>query len=299
MSRRRGQVLPFTLTELLALLFFALALALVYQWSRRRSAERVVEDHKELIEASATLGPAGSAALARLVTSSAAQVPDDFRELARQLESDQEMREALRSELREVGVDSLHVDTAHIGALVDTVLALRRRAEREAEAFAAAAGLADSGRSAIQQLSRRLEQAEAHLERSEGERVNLRGQVANLQRRVGNGLDHPPCWADAAGNIEYAFQVTIRTNTVTVQPIWPVHREDDARRIPGMVQLIGEDWSYQEFSHRGFPIFAWSRRQEPECRHFVKLDDQVDGGKEAFKTGLLTVENFFYKLLLK
>jgi hypothetical protein len=65
-----------------------------------------------------------------------------------------------------------------------------------------------------------------------------------------------------------------------------------------MREVAGQGLTYHEFSRRALPILRWSQRQEPGCRHFVRILDRVDGGKDAFKAGLLTVERYFYKLLV-
>lgn len=290
MSRRRRQVLPFTLTELFVLLFFALALALVREMRERRAAEEAATENEVLAAAARPLGPEGMRELTRILVRGGEDFPDDFRELTREIRERDRARRDLRSHLREAGLDSGYVDTASTPALVDSARALHDRAREEADALAAASDLSGEERSIVRAMTDSL----ADLAR---DRRALQGQVGYLRARIGNGLDHPPCWADESGEIEYAFEVTLRTSTVALRPIWPGHRRADAERIPGMLDAAGPRLDYDEFARRALPIFAWSRRQRPECRHFVVVVDSVAGGKEAYKHGLSTVERFFYKRL--
>lgn len=290
MRRKSRHVLPFTLTELFVLLFFALALALVREMRERRAAEEAATENEVLAAAARPLGPEGVRELTRILVRGGQDFPDDFRELTREVREHDRARRDLGSHLTEAGLDPRYVDTASTSALVDSARALHDRARQEADALAAASDLSGEERSMVRAMTDSL----ADLAR---DRRALQGQVVYLRERIGNGLDHPPCWTDENGEIEYAFEATLRTSTVRLRPIWPSHRQADAERIPGMVDVTGGRFGHEEFSRRVLPIFAWSRRQEPECRHFVVLVDSVTGGKEAFKRGLLTVERFFYKRL--
>lgn len=57
---------------------------------------------------------------------------------------------------------------------------------------------------------------------------------------------------------------------------------------------------YGEFRRLAQPVLEWSDRQDPPCRHYVAIHDSVSGGdeKETFKANLLTVEGYFYKHLV-
>lgn len=296
MTWTRGKILPFTLTEIFTLLFFALALALVYQWIKRADAEQLAKEHESLLAVAQEIGPEASGALAEAVNAAQGSVPEDFKELIRRFSSDARARKALQTALREGGLDSAFVDTASMNALVDSLIARHEEAERRANELAAIAAGDGSSRDAVEALSITLSEARAENERLNRENENLRNQLRHIGRR-GNGLDHPPCWADANGRPEYALRVVLYTNEVTVHPAWPPHRERDALEVDGLIQAVGEHLSWEEFSRRATPVLLWSQRQDPECRHFVILVDSVAGGKEAFKRGMLTVEHFFYKYL--
>lgn len=291
---RRSHVLPLTLTEIFVLLFFALALALVWQSTARADAETEARAAKEAIDAieevEATLGPAGVRELARVIHSIRDTIPDDFTELVRAVRHQSATREAVLTHLIARGADSAFVDTASTPTLVDSLLArLDDRSDRADQLERALALAADDPESLTTCLADR--------DSSERELDNARGQVEACYRTHGRGLVHPPCWADRNGQIEYAFTAVMRTGSVTLTPIWPEYRTPDAERIPGMTQAAGQALSYAELSRRALPVYEWSTRQDPECRHFVRIVDEVEG-KDAFKRNLLTVERFFYKLLV-
>lgn len=298
MPRNAGEVLPFTLSELFVLLFFALALALVWQSNARAEAEdEAMLLRDTLAEAEETLGPTGVSELVRMLRESRDSIPDDFKELVRSVRDQAQVREALQAHLRERGLDSAAVNAAPTQMLVDSLLAMHSEAERRAETMAVALQRSGKDGNALMACTDTLAAARTDLATAFSDLANARNQAQACFRRLGNGLDHPPCWADDAGRPEYAFNVTLHTSTVTVTPAWAAGRADDAERIPGMRAAVGDRMSYGEFSRRALPVFEWSTQQNPECRHFVRIVDRVDGGKDAFKKNLLTVERFFYKLL--
>ena len=52
----------------------------------------------------------------------------------------------------------------------------------------------------------------------------------------------------------------------------------------------------QDFRERALPILQWSKAHDPECRHFVKIDDSAEISKDAFKANLLLVEDYFLQV---
>lgn len=129
------------------------------------------------------------------------------------------------------------------------------------------------------------------------ETADLRGQMANMRNRfnaVGKGLDHPPCWADEAGNIEYIFSVELRSGVINIMPAWPERRRADAEKIPGVTELISTPLNVERFRFLSRPILDISKRQDPECRHFVHLINSIESRREADQARWM-VEEFFYK----
>lgn len=125
----------------------------------------------------------------------------------------------------------------------------------------------------------------------------LKGRLAYMQKKLqGNGLDHPPCWADPqSGAVEYLYTMTLYEYKISIEAAWPKYRQADLRLIPGAQQLAGQSLTAQQLQHQVEPVFAWSKAHD--CRHFVRIRDDRHTSKEAFKRQMLAVEAYFYKYL--
>lgn len=128
------------------------------------------------------------------------------------------------------------------------------------------------------------------------ENADLRGQVAYLKNRLDarGGRDWPPCWADEQGNIQFLFNVDLRPDTVTVTAAWPATRDADAKGLPGVAELMASPLTFQEFRAKVQPVFDWSKRHDPQCRHYVYLRNSIPDATTSDRARLM-VEDFFYK----
>jgi hypothetical protein len=128
------------------------------------------------------------------------------------------------------------------------------------------------------------------------ENSDLRGQVAFLKNRLDarGGRDHPPCWADENGKVEYLFSIELGQGAITITPAWPVRRDGEARELPGVIAAVEGSHSYQQFSGVVQPILSWSKKQDPECRHYVQLKSSITDAIQSDRARLM-VENYFYK----
>jgi len=128
------------------------------------------------------------------------------------------------------------------------------------------------------------------------ENSDLRGQVAFLKNRLDarGGRDFPPCWADEAGKVEFLFTVELKTDSVVVTPAWPPRREVAAKELPGVDVILAGQLSNQRFVSGIQGIFSWSKRQNPECRHYVQLKSSIPDAIQSDRARLM-VENYFYK----
>jgi hypothetical protein len=128
--------------------------------------------------------------------------------------------------------------------------------------------------------------------------------TAIIQAFRGQG-DYPPCWADYSRRrrtIIYALEVTLFSDVARVRRAWTAGYEDRAAAVPGLQRLARTgELNYGEFGRLAAPVFQWSNRQDPPCRHYIVIHDSVSGGdeKETFKENLLTVESYFYKNLVR
>jgi hypothetical protein len=133
------------------------------------------------------------------------------------------------------------------------------------------------------------------------ENADLRGQLAYVSRQLNakGGLDHAPCWADENGKIEYLFTVETRPDGYLVHKAWLPHREQEARALPGIDKaLSGGVMSALAFAAAMQPILNWSKRQDPECRHFVYLATTISDA-DSRDNARKIVESYFYKLETK
>lgn len=114
----------------------------------------------------------------------------------------------------------------------------------------------------------------------------------NLRRRCGN--DWPACWSDSEGRQEFIYAVTLNENDLTVEGIWPSHRNDDIEFIPNAKALPSNSMSLSDFEKNAEPILNWSK--EKECRHYVKIiDNTAPTSKVKYKRMKKIVEGYFYK----
>lgn len=114
----------------------------------------------------------------------------------------------------------------------------------------------------------------------------------NLRRRCGN--DWPACWSDSEGRQEFIYAVTLNENDLTVEGVWPSHRNDDIEFIPNAKALPSNSMSLSDFEKNAEPILNWSK--EKECRHYVKIiDNTAPTSKVKYKRMKKIVEDYFYK----
>lgn len=142
--------------------------------------------------------------------------------------------------------------------------------------------------------------AEEQLKRVLDEFKNLKGQNLNLRQKLvklGNGLDHPPCWADPnTGEIQYIFDVVINENKIDVFQGWPLERHAQAIANQNVVSIPGQYAKNSDLWRVSKGLFSES--VAGKCRHFVRIYDHADS-KGAYKNYLSGVENYFYKYLSK
>lgn len=135
------------------------------------------------------------------------------------------------------------------------------------------------------------------------ENLNLRGQLAFIRSQlsaasVGRGLDHLPCWTDGNKKIEYLFNIELKPGLVNVTPAWPEHRREDAAKLPNISELMAGPLSFERFRTAVRPILDLSKRQDPECRYYVILNNAIETRRDADPARWM-VEEFFYKLEAK
>lgn len=129
------------------------------------------------------------------------------------------------------------------------------------------------------------------------ENSDLRGQVAFMKNRLDarGGRDFPPCWADEGGKPEFLFSIEMKPDSVLVTPAWTTKREAAAHALPGIAEVLAGPYSNQSFISNIQGVFNWSKNQNPECRHYIKLKSAISDAVQSDRARLM-VENYFYKL---
>jgi len=126
---------------------------------------------------------------------------------------------------------------------------------------------------------------------TKGQNINLRNKLGKL----GNGLDHPPCWADPiTGKIQYVFNVIINETSVKFLSGWAPSRRTQAVNNPSIIRVLGTYRSNSDLWVQSEALYQES--VSAECRHFVRVFDHATS-KNAYKSYLLGIENHFYKFI--
>lgn len=127
---------------------------------------------------------------------------------------------------------------------------------------------------------------------------DFKGQNINLRRKLeklGNGLDHPPCWADEiTGDIQYVFNIVINESNLEVFSGWPEARRIEAENNINILRVVGRYERNIDLWEQSESLFKESVVKE--CRHFVRVYDHAES-KNAFKMFMLGIETHFYKFL--
>jgi hypothetical protein len=131
------------------------------------------------------------------------------------------------------------------------------------------------------------------------ENSNLRGQLAFIRNQLnasafGRGVEHLPCWTEGDRKIEYLFNIELRPRVAIITPAWPERRREDAAKLPNVSDLTSGPVSFDRFRTAARPILELSKRQDPECRHFVVINNTIESRPEADQARWM-VEEFFYK----
>ncbi|SDL92360.1 hypothetical protein [Maricaulis salignorans] len=137
--------------------------------------------------------------------------------------------------------------------------------------------------------------AQCHAERS-----NIGSQLDYIRAQCGRAGDLPPCVYRDDGAIAYSYNVVLSQDGVTAG------RGDEGRfrSIPWVAALpdprLGQPMSLNEFLGATRSHFQASQQQNPECRFFVRIYDQMgDASRQEFLDQYLGVQSHFYHHLVR
>jgi competence protein ComGC len=136
------------------------------------------------------------------------------------------------------------------------------------------------------------------------ELANLRGQNKNLVSQMkseGRSVDLPPCWPSATnGWKDEIFRIELNNGGMRIFDTTPASRLAEKAKLPLGDIKYGATLSEGAFISEVSALGAWS--QQHQCRFLVSIADAVTGGegaKDLYKHRLGTVENYFYKRLIR
>jgi hypothetical protein len=105
---------------------------------------------------------------------------------------------------------------------------------------------------------------------------DLMGQNEYLVQRAGKGFGIQPCWIEN-GRTQNLLDVVMEPEGVQVRipsNLSP-SRLKQMQDLPG-IELASRNFiPYEELEKSFGPILAWSKKQEPECRHYVSIKSNI------------------------
>jgi len=288
----RDGVLPFTLSEVFALLFFVLALFLaIAQTDLRDTKDAVGGLPTEVIQGLSTVPPDLLSGMVAAGVSG--KLPENWTTLV-------EASDSLLS--CQSDVNSCRARADSVRKVLDSIADITGRFDPSSLEGLGDTELADSIRAYLREAAERLAAAAPRRPGPEGY-----GQPTleeGLQGVEFGGIG--PCWSrprsGARPEIVYVLNVVLQASTIGVTREWPDDFQLVADTVPGLARLSQAGVvSYGQFRELALPVFEWSKVQDPECRHFVVMYDSVESPtpKDDFKVAMLTVEDFFYKYLVR
>jgi len=268
---RKGLVLGLTMAEIGILIIFILLLLIAFDYLQREEmAERFA--NKTPVE------PARLQQLERAETSlqeigealgvTAPEPSDDFTRLVRIVDA------AARSPGGQTALVEAHELIKEMERAVERVAGAAEKLE---------AGSGDKVADEIESLSSRVENQEGLLTRYE-----------NQLARLGQGIGGRPCWVQSNGDIDFLYDVVLRSGGISMREREYPHRAAERARLPMPAVLPGETLTAGEFMRRTAPLYAQAKKDN--CVFFVVVyDATAPHEKDVFIDLLRTVEGHFYK----
>ena len=132
------------------------------------------------------------------------------------------------------------------------------------------------------------------LAKAEEKIADLTNQNEYLRSQVGKGFGAQPCWVEN-GRTQNLLDVTLELDglTVKVPMSLPAQRLRQLRELPAIELATREFIPYSELEKSFGPILAWTKKQEPECRHYVSIQSNIKQTKLSTPKRL-AVTGYFY-----
>ena len=164
------------------------------------------------------------------------------------------------------------------------------------------ARLRDASGDVAAALGDELDDTRAELDGTRAELRRVRARLQDAERRLtdtgtgpgGTGSDHPSCWHDLDGNIEYLWDIALHARGFLLRPGPSPHNDSRRTDLPITGTTTGAYLSEGDFREQTRPVFAWSVREN--CRFFVRAyDDTPADAKNLYKARMTVLEGHFYK----
>jgi hypothetical protein len=268
---RKGLVLGLTMAEVGILIIFILLLLIAFDYLQRDEILRPFANKtpvepariEQLLQAETQLQEIGEA-----LGVEPAKLPDDFARLVRVVEA------ASRSQ----GGQGSLAEAQELLAEMERAVARVETAAQKMEA-----GRGGEVAEELQALSYRVENQQGLLTRYE-----------NQLARYGQGIGGRPCWVQDNGEIDFLYDVVLRSNGISMRERANPHRAAERALLPLPQVNPAETLTKSEFTRRTKPLYDHAQREK--CVHFVRVyDDTAPHEKDVFIDLLLTVEGHFYK----
>ena len=123
---------------------------------------------------------------------------------------------------------------------------------------------------------------------------DLMGQNEYLVRRAGKGFGVQPCWVEN-GRTQNLLAVVLELDgvQVSIPSSLPPSRLKQMQDLPGIELATRNLIPYRELERSFGPILAWSKQQDPECRHYVSIESNIPQTKVSTPKRL-QVTGYFY-----
>lgn len=118
-------------------------------------------------------------------------------------------------------------------------------------------------------------------------------ELAVLRKKCGGG-EIGPCWRKENGKTQNLFDIVLEQEVVRVS-LSEMSRtfQSQSSDLPGVPSLINTEVPYSRFRESFGPILEWSKRQEPECRHYASIRSNVPLTKDSTPRRMKVQEYFF------
>lgn len=267
---RRGLFLGLTTAEIAILLVFVLLLLFTAStMSRPGDAEEPhasAEARNKELEQQLTVLQQMNKDQGELLQTERTET-ENWRELAREAEARNEELEQQLAELRELAL-----------------------AEEQAE----------EEKDSVDQLRLELATSRAAARAAKQVAADLRDMIAEIRTRQagtgpgGTGSDHPSCWYDPDGDIEYVWDIALHESGFLLREGHAPANGHRRESLPVGDTVIGEYLSEDEFLNQTKALYDYSVDQK--CRFFVRaFDDTGPTAKLLYKQRMQVLERHFYK----